>query len=515
MTFILQPSTSVNIVSANTVAENADQKILIVAQMLASGTAVAGGLTENVGLNAGDALFGATSMAAGAVRAIQAINKENQIDVIALDDNGAGVQAQGTITVSGTPTAQGTLTVIIGSKQDYSFDVAVALTDTPTIIAGAIVNAINANPNVPASASNVAGVVTMTAANDGTLGNFIGIAVTTVVEGITTAVVGMSGGANDPVLTGVFDVVGDNRYQSVVWPYADDVSELVTFLDARFNVSNKVLDGVGFTGTHDTLANHLSRLNALNSQSLVEFVDNVRTEANYAGPAMLELSYIVSSQFVAIRALRLTEGASISEFVISSNGALDSFGGPALASKPYFNTPFANLPIIDVGEGWNDQEIPQLNAAGGTVLGNNVARNTIISGEVYTTYKTDSAGNPDISFQFLNYRDTSSGAREYFFNNLRSRFAQSRLTEGDVIKGRDQANALVIQGFCEKLYQDLSGEDFVLLEAGEAALVFFKDKIVVVIDKSTGTATIQMVVPIVTQLREILATMQIAFSTEA
>ena len=34
-------------------------------------------------------------------------------------------------------------------------------------------------------------------------------------------------------------------------------------------------------------------------------------------------------------------------------------------------------------------------------MGNNLARNSIITGEVVTTYKTDAASNPDLSFKFL------------------------------------------------------------------------------------------------------------------
>ena len=133
-------------------------------------------------------------------------------------------------------------------------------------------------------------------------------------------------------------------------------------------------------------------------------------------------------------------------------------------------------------------------------------------GEIVTTYKTDSAGNPDVSFTFANFVDTSSNAREYFANNLKSRFAQSRLTEGDVQRGRDMANAVVIGAFLDGLYQDLSGPDFVLVQAGEDALQFFKDNRTITLNLAQGRATITMKVPIVTQLREIIATMQIAFS---
>jgi hypothetical protein len=113
----------------------------------------------------------------------------------------------------------------------------------------------------------------------------------------------------------------------------------------------------------------------------------------------------------------------------------------------------------------------------------------------------------------LNYVDTASQVREYFFNNLRARFGQSRLTDGDTQPGRDMANAQVIQSFCKRLFQDLTGIDFVLLEAGEEALQFFIDNLIIAIDTQTGTATIQMTVPLVTQLRTLNADIKIAFST--
>lgn len=289
--------------------------------------------------------------------------------------------------------------------------------------------------------------------------------------------------------------------------------EDVAFRDIDLTMGVNV--GSGFTSSIDTFANHLTRLNALNSQVLTDYVDENIDETLYKAPAQFEMPPIKASQFAAIRALRLTDGANIGSFVLASNGPSDSFGGPALASKPYFNTPAPDLPLTGTGRGLTETEIEQLFSAGGSVIGNNVAGNSVIFGEVVTTYKNDAAGTSDISFKFLNYVDTASNVREYFYNNLRSRFAQSRLTEGDVIRGRDQANALTIRAFCEGLYQDLSGPDFVLLEAGEEALTFFKNNLNVTIDKANGRATVTMIVPIVTQLREIQATIKIAFSTQS
>jgi phage tail sheath gpL-like len=517
-TTILQPKTTVNIVNASATVGNTGQRILFVGQKTSAGSATAGALVEAIA-NGGaeDALFGRDGMLATMIRANKVRNQQVQVDAIALDDDGSGVDATGTITIVGTATEAGTLTVIVGSERNHKFSVAVADTDTATDVAASIVAAVNADLDVPVDAANVAGVVTFTAINAGTYGNSIALETRGEIGGITgQAVVGMASGATDPTLTAVFDVIGNKRYQAIVWPYPNDTAELRTLLDPRFNADGSVLDGVGFTALTDTVSNLKVLGAALNSQSLVIIGDQQETETNYSGPAIVEIPMVVASQWAGFRGLRLdTDGFSVADLVITANGPLDSFGGPALASKPYFNTPFAELVPMQTGRGFDDSEIEDLKDDGITVIGNNKANNTVISGEFVTTYKTDVAGNPDVTFTFLNFVDTASQAREFFFNNLRARFAQSRLTEGDVIKGRDMANELVIRSFLKRLYQDLSGPDFVLLESGETALNFFNDNLVITIDKALGKVTIQMTVPIVTQIREFAATMKIAFSTGA
>ena len=274
------PSTTVAIVSALTVVPNEAQRVLFVGQKLAGGTAVAGELQEGIqNDNSWDALFGADSMLAAMIRSARLLNQKTQFDAIALDDNGSAVDATGTITVVGTASEDGTLEVIVASEQNHKVSVAVTSGDSVTVIAASIVTAVNASDNVPVLASSSVGVVTFTALNGGTYGNTFGIEVIGSVAGVTgTAVVAMASGATDPTLTNVFDVVGDTRYQGVVWPYADDTTVVRTFLDGRFNVNNDVLDGVAFTSKTDTLANLTSTYGALNSQSLLVDGDKTITE---------------------------------------------------------------------------------------------------------------------------------------------------------------------------------------------------------------------------------------------
>jgi len=516
MTKIIQPKVTVNIVNASVPVGNTAQKILFVGQKTSAGSATAGALNESIPNDGSeDALFGRNGQLATLIRANKIRNQQVQVDAIALDDAGSSFAA-GEIQVTGTATEDGTLTIIIGSERNFKFDIAVSNTDTDDAVGVAIDAVINANLDSPVTSVESMGLVTLTAVNTGTYGNSIPLEVRGSVSGFTTAVVGMSGGATDPTLTGVFDVIGDKRYQAIVWPYPNDTTEVLALLDPRFNADGKVLDGVAFTALADTVSNLKILGAALNSQSLVIFGGQKETEANYSGPDIVEIPMVNVSYFAGLRGLRLdTDGFSIADFTITNNGPLDSFGGPHLASKPYFNIPFSILLPIQTGRGFDDTEIEDLKDDGISVIGNNKADNTIVSGEIVTTYKTDFAGNPDPTFTFLNFVDTASQSREYFANNYAARFAQSRLTDGDVVKGHDQANELVIRSFTKRLYQDLSGVGFVLLRAGEDALVFFDTNLIIALDLATGKATIQMEVPIVTQLREIAATMKIVFDTGA
>lgn len=514
MTIVRQPEVTANIQSANTSVAPAAQKVLFVGQQTSAGSAVSGELQSNIQNDGSeDGLFGKNSILAKMIRDARALNQDVQFDAIGLDDDGGAVDATGTFVITGPATEDGTLTFIVGSKENHSYEVAVSDTDTATDIGDALEALITADTEVPVTAANVTGTVTLTAVNGGTLGNDIGMKVEGAVAGVAVAITAMASGATDPSLTNIFDVVGENRYQTIVWPFHADFATLKTFLDARFNSTNDVLDGIGISYLQDTFSNLATELNLHNSQSLAVISDELISRTALKGPAQLELGYSKAAQLGAIRSLRLEEGTDISDIVISRNGASDSFGGPALASKPYFNTPFANLPQVDVGDGFTRAEIESLVEDGGFVLGNNIAGTAAIAGEVVTTYKTDAAANPDLSFKFMNYVDTISTIREYYFNNLKSRFAQTRLTEGNLVRGRDMANKQLIEAFCTQLFRELSEDGFVLTQAGEAARDFFIRNLVVTLDLSTGTVTVAMITPIVTQLRTINATIQIAFST--
>ena len=440
--------------------------------------------------------------------AFKAINQVTKVDIIPIDDAGAAVKAAGVINFTGAvATEDGTIIINIGSRKNHSYALAIEDTDDATTIGDKLVAAIAADDHAIVTAINTTGSVAITAINGGTSGNFIGLEASGIVAGVTSSIVitAMTSGATDPTITTLFDVVAGKRYQTVIYPSVYDIATLTTdFLDGRWNADNIILDGVGIISKTDTLANLKTYLNLRNSQNLIVHCNKKIDETLYKGSSLFELDDVISAQFGAIRSLRLTQDANISRYVIAQG--FDLRGGAHIASLPYFNTPFFNLSLIDTAKGFTTGatgEEGELNDAGGFLLGNNVSNNTIIASQVYTTYKTDVAANPDLTYQFLNSVDTLSNIAEFNFNNLRADYAQHRLTNGAVQPGYNMANADTIRSSLIEYYITLSGQGYVLTRAGQTALTFFSENLTITLDLLNGKVSSIAEVPLVVQLRKL------------
>jgi phage tail sheath gpL-like len=510
---ISNPIVNIEIIPAFETALTEEQKILYVGQKTASGSAAANTLVQTIGnANEQNALFGAHSMLAAMVFAAKKYNKTTRMDALVLDDDGAAVAATGTIAFSGAATEAGTYTVFVGSKLDHAYTLTVADTDTATAVGAALEALITADATVPVTAANVTGTVTMTAVNKGLAGNDITLRIDGTIAGLGLTVTPMASGATDPDLSTIFALVDTLRYQTVIFPESYLLqTEATDFLKDRFNApGDKILDGEGLAAVTDTHANLLTSTLAANLQSFTLIANRTVNEPLYKGSALLELNYVIASQLGAIRALRLTTGASLTRFVNASQTSKDAKGGIHMATFPYHNTPFVNLPLIDNEFMWSDTERTELKTAAWTIIGDNANNSEVIADSVITRYKTNAAAEPDESFKFLNYVDQSSTVREVFHNNLKITFANTRLTEGDLVAGFNMANSGVIKAEIMRIYSFLG--DNVLVPTGENSRQAFLQKLIVAIDEISGTVTVTMLDPVLTQLREIDATMQLTFS---
>lgn len=84
-------------------------------------------------------------------------------------DDGAGAAAQHTITLAGTATESGVLSIAV---LDKIYQVSVIVGATATAVAAALEAVLDADANLPVTAAVAAGVVTTTAKNKGTVGNW-------------------------------------------------------------------------------------------------------------------------------------------------------------------------------------------------------------------------------------------------------------------------------------------------------------------------------------------------------
>lgn len=491
---------------------NEPQRVLFVGQKTAAGTATSGELYANIlNDNSWNTLFGINSMLAAMIRAARAENKVTRFDAIPLSNNPGGAIASGNFNIDGTATTAGQLIFVYGSRLNHSYTVDVALNETHTDIITALTSAINADLESPVDATAQATDVLLESVHSGEEQNFIGLEIIGSVAGLTTSVDAMTGGGTNPVLTDLFDVVGDERYQTIVWQSSYDITVLKSFLDTRFNEAGAPKDGVGTFYKIDTLANLITYGDALDSQSIHILGDKTVSLTNYKGAYVKELNYVIASQFAAIRSLRLTKDADIARYITAPNPGRDVFGGAAISALPYHNTPFPNLPLIDVNKGWKKDEREQLLSAGISVIGNNPSRNTVICADQVSTYKTDAAGNPDETFKYLNYVDTEVAVREFFYNNLKVVYSQSRLTEGALTPNRVIANAPQIGGELDGLFVRLGSEDYVLCQSGNDAVKYFKANRTITLNMADGEVIIVMAVPIQTQVRKFLINMQVSF----
>ena len=511
---ISEPSVTFSIIPASQISGVTEQKTLIVGQKLAAGTATAGDLIiDHPDDGSEDTLFGQRSHLAGMVRVFKRENKISQLDIIPLDDDGGATQGTAVVDFTGSvATEAGSINVIVGSEHDHNYEVGIAETDAETDIGDALVTLITADGDAPFTAANVAGVVTITAANGGSLSNDWGLKITGTVAGVTVTLTGWAGGATDPSLTGVLDVIGNIRYQTIVWPAVYDITVVGDDLDAKFNVTNNVLDGIALQGQSDTLANLKSYVSTLNSQSIVVLGQKAISVANdRIGPQTFEFLDNMAAEIAAIRALRLTDDAAITRY-LTTVASRDQFGGIAIGSLPYFNTSIPNAGIGSPKDDFSEEDLTELRDNGVATYGPNRAYNGTIMGEFVTTYLTDVAGNPDTSYKFLNTVDTASLIREFYFNNFKRRYAQTRLTDGDLLAGRDMANEASIRAFCNELYDELADE--ALTQKGVAAKKDYNDNLDIVVSVSQGKVEVYQSPLLVTAIRVIIGSIQINFGTD-
>ena len=213
-------------------------KILVLGQRLPTGSVAAGVPVRILSAAQAEDAFGRGSMLATMLAALKAANTYTECWAVALDDNGAGTQATGTITLSGSPTEAGTLNAYIAGQL---VQVAVASAASATTIATALAAAITADTSLPVTASATGAVVTLTARHKGEVANSLDVRINHQVgertpRGLVATVVPMGSGTANPDVQAAITAIGDEQYHTVVMPFTDasNLTKVEQLLAARF-----------------------------------------------------------------------------------------------------------------------------------------------------------------------------------------------------------------------------------------------------------------------------------------
>ncbi|WP_048796193.1 MULTISPECIES: phage tail sheath subtilisin-like domain-containing protein [Serratia] len=219
---------------ANTATVN--QNTLIVGQMLKTGTATADESVICSSSANAKVLCGQGSMLAAMMDVYLQNDSSGTIYLLPVADAATGMTgAEGKLTVTGVPTANGVISLYIAGLR---VQVAVVPTDTSAVIGGAIVTAISTNADLPVTAELVTGEegdpiqIKLKAKNLGALGNTLDIRLNYLgasggeysPPGVDIAIVKMTGGVGSPDLSAALASLHDTNYDFIVFPYDDTTS---------------------------------------------------------------------------------------------------------------------------------------------------------------------------------------------------------------------------------------------------------------------------------------------------
>lgn len=265
-------------------------RVLLVVQKLAAGTAAVDRTYRITRVADAIGLFGQGSVGHHMAEAFLAANGTTELHAMALADDAGGTQATYTVTITGTPTVAGVAALYVAGRRVTA---PVTTASTVTSVAAALVAAITADADMPVTAANSSGVITLTARHKGEVGNEINVRMNLRADdatpaGLAFAIAAGTAGATNPALSGVISAVAAEWFTDIVVPWTDttNLGALTTELARRYNAMAR-LDmhaWCGFRGTFSGLSNKGA---ALNSPHLTAIGANAAPQPGYVWAAAL------------------------------------------------------------------------------------------------------------------------------------------------------------------------------------------------------------------------------------
>ena len=235
------------------------------------------------------------------------------LSIITLADHSAGVAASGKITITGNATTQGVLRVGIGNADVLM--VPVAAGDSADTVGKAVKAAIAAQPGLPVSAAEAAGVVTITAKNKGAEGNAIRLLAACTAAGISTTVTAMASGLVNPDIAAALNAVVAEGHHIIACGINDETNllKLRAHLDTVASPMEKRW-AIGVYGQTGTLAQATTLAGRLNHGHIVS--------AWYRGTPSMPCE--LAAAFAAVMASEEDPARPLNTLALNSIGVCES-----------------------------------------------------------------------------------------------------------------------------------------------------------------------------------------------
>lgn len=215
-----------------------------------------------------DCQFGEGSVLAESLKVAFGCCGNNALEIWAIprEDADTAVKAVYTTTFTGNATADGRIDLYQGDSR-YNISVRITTGMTPTQIAAALVTAINAIPGYPYIATSALGVLTQTARNGGTVGNFLNPQfnwhgrINYFPAGVTFVTAQTVQGAVDPEPLDYNAILGECCYCCVGMLYGDNDWQdgMLAYLDESWSCDKPQCFGQGYSYSSGSLGQILSQ----------------------------------------------------------------------------------------------------------------------------------------------------------------------------------------------------------------------------------------------------------------
>lgn len=243
---------------------NQTNRIILLAPMLDTGTAEPNVPVQVTSAAEGKRLAGVGSIAASMLSAIFSVTGSVETWLLPIEDPDSGVAAKGTVTVTGSPTESGTLSIYVAGTL---VQVGIGVGDTPAEVATAIAAAVNAEADLPCTAQASDKIVTLTCRHKGTIGNDIDLRLNFYASqktpaGLALELASFADGTGSHDIEDAIAALGTTQYLTMISAFADDVSLPIieTELNKRWGplFQNDSHCFIGIRGTVGTINSTLS-----------------------------------------------------------------------------------------------------------------------------------------------------------------------------------------------------------------------------------------------------------------